>query len=489
MKKTFWIILIITIANSFGLSQKTSSILSDLAEPITLDEVIEIAINNAWNTKEAKYSRDIISMDYSVLKANLKPSISIGGQLPNFIRSSTSVTQPNGTVEFQQVSQSNASLSLLAQQEISSTGGSLFLQSDLRRFDDFTLDRQSYNGVPFRLGFIQPIFGRKPLLWQKRIIPVQQKEADRQLQVDIEAARLQTVVLYYDVIIAQENEKIASINSKVNENLLKIAEKRLELGKISLDEKLQLEIETENAKLNLQQAKRQVLTAKNNLEAFIGSAILVDSFSTNKSNQKLLISDIQAIENAKKYRPELIGFQKQLLEAERNIHFTKIDFGPQLDLFASFGFARGSQFLNDIYTDPFTEQQVSVNLQIPLVDWGRKKALVKQTQLQKNIIQGQFDQEIRNLEFTVQSKVQEFLTNQKTIETQEKIMNLAEKRFQIANERYILGAMDITDLTLAQREKDSTKRNYILALSNYWISYYELRLLTGYDYINNKMIN
>ena len=77
---------------------------------------------------------------------------------------------------------------------------------------------------------------------------------------------------------------------------------------------------------------------------------------------------------------------------------------------------------------------------------------------------------------------------QEAVEDQAAVKALAEKRFQIANERYILGAISITDFTLAQREKDQTRRNYITSLSNYWNSYYALRLLTGYDFANNQKI-
>ena len=61
------------------------------------------------------------------------------------------------------------------------------------------------------------------------------------------------------------------------------------------------------------------------------------------------------------------------------------------------------------------------------------------------------------------------------------IMDKADERFIISNERYVLGNIDITNLTLAQREKDQAKRNYINALKAYWGNYFQLRLLTGFD--------
>jgi outer membrane protein TolC len=62
---------------------------------------------------------------------------------------------------------------------------------------------------------------------------------------------------------------------------------------------------------------------------------------------------------------------------------------------------------------------------------------------------------------------------------------LAQERFEIIKESFVLGAISITDLTLAQREKDQTAREYIFTLSQYWQNYYELKTMTLYDFDNN----
>ena len=61
-------------------------------------------------------------------------------------------------------------------------------------------------------------------------------------------------------------------------------------------------------------------------------------------------------------------------------------------------------------------------------------------------------------------------------------------RFEISRQRYVLGDISITDLTIAQREKDQAQRDYIDTLRNYWFAYFQLRKLTGYDFENNSPI-
>ena len=71
-----------------------------------------------------------------------------------------------------------------------------------------------------------------------------------------------------------------------------------------------------------------------------------------------------------------------------------------------------------------------------------------------------------------------------TAETDE----IADNRYQIAQDRFILSDLSITDLGLAMQEKDAAKRDYIIALRDYWRVYYILRLFTLYDFELNQPI-
>ena len=65
---------------------------------------------------------------------------------------------------------------------------------------------------------------------------------------------------------------------------------------------------------------------------------------------------------------------------------------------------------------------------------------------------------------------------------------VAEKRYEISLNRYQNGNVTITDLNIAQQEKDSNRRAYIQSLRDYWTAYYELRGLTLYDFQNNQLL-
>ncbi len=67
--------------------------------------------------------------------------------------------------------------------------------------------------------------------------------------------------------------------------------------------------------------------------------------------------------------------------------------------------------------------------------------------------------------------------------------SIAAEKYQIAKDRYVLGNLSITDLSIAFQENDQAKRDYIFALRDFWGAYYQLRCLSLYDFEKNKKIS
>ena len=66
--------------------------------------------------------------------------------------------------------------------------------------------------------------------------------------------------------------------------------------------------------------------------------------------------------------------------------------------------------------------------------------------------------------------------------------DVAQRRYEIALRRYQTGNVTITDLNIAQGEKDANKRAYYNALQDFWLAYYELRALTLYDFEKDELL-
>ena len=466
-----------------------SCIIGQAQEPMTLDKVISQIKENSFAAKTAQFQIDIAKENNKFYKSLLKPTLGLSANLPNYRKTSSPIIQPDGIVAFQPIRQGNSSLSIYASQVISKTGGTLFLISDLQRFDDFTSQYKQYNGIPIRLGISQPILGYNPWKYDQQIQPLLLKEAEKEFSVSVEAMNVEATRLYFDILVAAQNLEIAKTNEKVNSDLLIITEERLELGKVSRDEKLQLEIELNNARLAVSNASNQLDQAKSQLSVYIG---LSDGEGLNYIEPTLLetvVINFDALQtHYQTNRPEFIAFQRALLESDQAIAQAKAEFGFQASINASIGLARGAATPNEIYSDPFDEQQFNISVLVPILDWGKKNAAVGSAELRKKNIKVNLEQQLKELDNDVKQLAVAFSRLQRDLSLIKENMEKADERFQISNERYVLGNIDITNLTLAQREKDNTKRTYISALQQYWTLYYQLRMMTGYDINKNAQI-
>lgn len=483
MVALLWLMLAFLLLPSFFTEISAQSTLS-------LEEVLDIAEQQSVFRYQADADNAIAQSRFNLFKTSFSPAVSLDLLAPNYIKTSREIVQPDGSIAFQSVSQNNSSINLGVQQQVKATGATLFFTTQLQRFDNFSIDAKQYNGIPFRIGFSQPLFGFNALKWADRIEPLALQEADRKYIIDMEDIHLRATFQYFELLTAQLNEQIAQTNTEVNKKLLEIAKERYDLGKISRNELLQLELEYKSAIKNLSIASFQVDFARGALYTFLGQKM--------DDQKKLLLPSMKkgeikvdvkmAIDQARANRPEIIAFERLQQEADRNINEAQVRYGVNAELFASFGYAKGAPTISEVYTNPISEQQVQLSVSIPLIDWGRKKAAVGIAKAQKELITQQIVQDQLDFENDILQLIGRWEQLQQEIRLQEEIQTVSLDRFEISRQRYVLGDISITDLTIAQREKDQAQRDFLETLNNYWLTYFQLRKVTAYDFEDNKPI-
>src|SRR6218665_1681238 len=109
-------------------------------QTMNLREVVERAKSQSIASKQAATKKKTNFWQYRSFLADYKPQLSLNGTVPGFTRSYIEVVQPDGTVAFQNVSNNNSMLNLSLSQSIAFTGGTVFVQQQLQRFDDFARD-------------------------------------------------------------------------------------------------------------------------------------------------------------------------------------------------------------------------------------------------------------------------------------------------------------------------------------------------------------
>ena len=93
-----------------------------------------------------------------------------------------------------------------------------------------------------------------------------------------------------------------------------------------------------------------------------------------------------------------------------------------------------------------------------------------------------------NFEKTVTRAVNQFNMQERQVDIAHRAMQTAQHRYEVARHLYVNGNSSILDLNSAITAKDSAYRGYVSALSRYWQLYYTIRSMTGYDFMNDELI-
>jgi len=459
------------------------------ARTLGLQEVITLAQQQSAAAKQAVVSHESSYWQWRSFKSDYRPQLSLNGTLPDFSRSYTPVIQPDGTTDFKPVSINNADVGVTLRQLVGPTGGSIFVTSLMQRFDDFDRDITRYNGNPAIVGFEQPLFAYNPFAWAKKVEPLRYQESQRRFAEDKETIAVEATRLYFDLLLAQVNQRIATQNLANNDTLYQIAEQKYNLGRLSKNDLLQLKLAVLNAQLSQDQAELDEQNATLALKTFVG---LKDDealqLTIPDSIPAAIVTAEMALAEAKKNRKEAISFQRRLLEAESLVAKAKGDNGLNMSVFATFGLSNSATNFTDVYTQPENLQRARIGFNMPLLDWGRQRANYKVADLNRQLVQHTISQEEATFEQAVRAQANQYNTLKRRLATTATADEIARERYEITKSTFIVGRISITDLNIALTEKDQARRAYITSLSQFWTAHYSLRQLTLYDFEKQQAI-
>ncbi len=134
-------------------------------DTLTLEASIQHALKDGPSVVVAREMFAVRRARYDSFRSGLLPQMTIQGQAPGYLRSISSIVQPDGSTVFAPQSQANAALDLSISQRIPWTGGEMSLSSSLSRIDLLESKLTSYRSTPLSLSLRQPLFQLNTLGW------------------------------------------------------------------------------------------------------------------------------------------------------------------------------------------------------------------------------------------------------------------------------------------------------------------------------------
>jgi outer membrane protein TolC len=482
MKKT----LILLVISAFLFSFQRSA--AQEIKRLTFDEVIKLSDDQSPQALIAKHRFRASYWQYRTYVAQYRPALTLSGTTPDYSTAYTRV-YTGGQWEYipTNMLQNIGALSLA--QNIGFTGGSVSLESDLTLQNDFaaTPNTRKYISVPVSVRLNQPIFRYNSLKWQKKIEPLKYATAKKTFLSNIEGVHQMAVQYFFSLALAQINKQIAVMNLSNADTLYRIADGRYKLGTIAEDDLLQMQLSYLNAETARKQADMNLRDREIRLRSFLGF--------NDQVRLELIIPDVipaiqvemqEVLDLAMANNPDLMNQQLTLLTAQSSVAQAKAEKGLNANLIASFGLQGKDPDFTTAYTTLNRNQGVRVGFTLPILDWGLGRGKYKMAQSSLELAQVQQQQALIDFQQNLYLDVEQFNLQKDQVAIAAKSDTVAARMYEVTKQRFLIGKIAILDLNNADTKKDQNKRAYLQELQNYWDFFYNIRVLTLYDFLNKK---
>ena len=456
---------------------------------LTLEDAIEIATSSSLDAFRNENMYLASYWEFRYFKAERLPSLWLRATPVDYNRSMQKVyNYDENRDEYKLRENIDSEVSLLLNQNVGLTGGQIFARSELnltQKLGDNELS--SYSSTPFSIGYSQNINGYNRLKWTAKIEPLKFEKAKKDFIQSKEELAIKANSLFFNLVDAQIEVNIAETNVFNTDTLYKIGKGRFQVGTVTQDELLNLELDFMNAKLALTRANLEVERARAELNSFLG-------FDKNTKIQCLIPTDLPpdfevnpslAVEKALNNNPEILDQRQRMLEQDRRVNLAKSENGVSGDLFALYGLNQNATSLGEVYNDPLDRQRFMLGLDIPILDWGRRKGQLAMAKSNREVIRISINQEKIDFEQNVVMNVMEFNLQADQVLNTAKADTIAKMGYDVTQQRFLIGKVDVTRLNISRNMQEQARRAYIRSLRSYWNYYFNIRRLTLYDFIRN----
>jgi outer membrane protein TolC len=455
---------------------------------LTLENVIDIASRQSLDAFRNKNMYLASYWEFRYFKADRLPTLNFEATPLDYNRSMQKVyNYDENRDEYKSREDLSSEVAVLLNQNVGLTGGRIFARSELNMSEKLGADRiSSFSSTPFSLGYSQNINGYNSLKWTAKIEPVKFEKAKKNFIQTKEELAIKATRRFFDLVDAQIEVNIATTNLANADTLYKIGTGRFQVGTVTQDELLNLELGFMNAQLALTRANLGLERARAQLNSFLG-------YDKNTKIECIVPTELpdlainaeDAVLAAFNNNPEIVNQQQRLIEEDRRVRQAKAQSGISGELYALYGLNQNAQELGLVYKDPLDRQRLRIGVNIPVLDWGRRKGRLEMAESNREVVRISINQEKIDFEQNIIMNVMEFNLQADQVLSRAKADTIAQLGYDVTQQRFLIGKVDVTKLNLARNDQETARRAFINALRTYWNYYFTIRGLTLFDFEKN----
>lgn len=444
-----------------------------------------MAQSQGTSAQVARSSRDAARLRNDAFNSRLLPQLFLTGNAANLNHGITPVPQNDGSTLFVGQAQNQTTFEAGFQQALPLTGGTISVGSAVSRIDQFgDNNTRSYQTSPLVVSLHQDLFKPRTIVWNERVQSLSASVAERGYLEAREDVAGNTADAFFNLYAQQMQLANASANVTINDTLYTLNKGRFEVGKIGENDLLKSELALLRARAAVEDARLARDRAEAALRRIIAypdgqplSIVTPDAIPNVDANPDTAIT--QALRNSstmEQSRLDDVIAKRGIVQARSNNRFNAT-------INASAGFNQTATAFGQSYQSPLGKQSLTVGVNLPMLQWGAGRAEVASAKADEDRTiannKSRRDALVEDARFSALQLQQA----QRSILLAAKADTVAEKQFDVARNRYVVGKISNTDLYTAQDQKDQAILSYVQSLRTYWTAYYHLRRVTLYDFV------
>ena len=294
---------------------------------------------------------------------------------------------------------------------------------------------------------------------------------------------------FYQVYMAQNNLAISREefeNAKTNYEIIR---DKVEADLSPREELFQAELNLASAESSVESSIVSLENAKDNLKQTLGMSIHEDiNVVADIVAVPLIVDPEKAIASGMASRMELRQRQISMELAEMGLVTTRAMNEFRGDLSVSVGISGDDRHFGNIYQNPTQNPRISISFNVPIFDWGEKKARVRAQQTALTIAQMELENTVIDIELNIRQTLRSLNNLRLQIGIAEKNVDNAQRTYELNQIRYREG--DLTGLQMSQYQVQlsNARTNFVRAQINYKTELLNLKILTLYDFENDVAI-
>jgi outer membrane protein TolC len=476
IKTQLLVLILLFICNLSGFSQ----------EGLTLEKSMNIAELNSPAIKKTRLSLIRNQENLNAQNASLKSQFSLSliplsynqGKVFNELISSYN-TQKN----------IQTSGTFAVRQPIILTDASVSLTNTFGYLDSYSqfagTQQQKVFSNNLAISLDQPLFTYNKTKLTLKELQLALENAQLNYAIQLLALEKDVTQAFYSVYQQQQSLEIANQAYQNMQKSYEVSKNKVDAGISPREEMFQAELNLATTKSDFENKQVLLENAKDDFKVLIGMSLYDDLMVIPNISVDTVAVDIAfAIEQGLHNRMELRQRKIDIETSQFDLIQTKAQNEFKGNLGLSIGLIGDNEKFRNVYDkgNRTDNEVVSLSLDIPLWDWGRRKSMIKASEAGIATSQIALEEQHNNIILDIRKVYRNLLNLRNQIEIARQNVINAQLTYDLNLEKYKNGDLTGMDLNIYQNQLSDKKLSYTNSLISYKLELLNLKIQTLYDF-------